>query len=151
MKVSYKGDYALKTILHLALNHQSGSVVPLADIAAANDIPQKFLEQIMLVLKGAGFVESKRGLGGGFMLKKDPKEITVGDIVRIIDGATEPIACAKNPADVCCNEIETCVFREIWAKVATAISDVIDRVTFADLMCRKDELEEQSKGYTYQI
>ncbi|MBN1142756.1 MAG: Rrf2 family transcriptional regulator, partial [Deltaproteobacteria bacterium] len=93
MKISYKGDYALKAMLHLALRYDSGTVTAINEIAATNDIPRKFLEQIMLILKGAGLVESRRGIGGGFFLKRPPAEIRLGEVVRLIEGDIEPIAC----------------------------------------------------------
>jgi Rrf2 family cysteine metabolism transcriptional repressor len=151
MKISYKGDYALKAILELAPHYQTGTVLPLTEIAVRNDIPLQFLEQIMLILKGAGFIDSRRGIGGGFFLKKNPKDIAMGEIVRLIDGDIEPIACAKKNAEACCAEIETCVFREIWLKVTKCITDVVDTVTFADLMHRKKDLKQQSMGYLYNI
>ena len=151
MKISYKGDYALKAVLELAPLFESGTVLPLAEIATRNDIPLQFLEQIMLILKGAGYVDSKRGISGGFFLKKHPQEITMGEIVRLIDGDIEPIACVKTTIEPCCVEIETCVFREIWVKVTKSITDIVDVVTFADMMQRKEELKQQINGYMYQI
>jgi len=151
LKISYKGDYALKAILELSRHYQSGEVLPLVEIANRNDIPLQFLEQIMLILKGAGYIDSKRGIGGGFFLKRHPKEITMGEIIRLIDGDIEPIACVKATAEPCCIEIETCVFREIWVKVTKSMTDIVDVVTFADMMQRKEELRQQNKGYMYQI
>ena len=151
MKISFKGDYALKAILELAPLYNSGAVLPLTEIAIRNDIPLQFLAQIVLVLKGAGYIDSKRGISGGFYLKKDPRSVTMGEIVRLIDGDIEPIACAKMNAEPCCIEIETCVFREIWVKVTKCITDVVDTVTFADLMQRKKDLKQESMGYLYHI
>jgi Rrf2 family protein len=151
MKISYKGDYALKAILHLAHQHKKGRIVPIAEIAETNDIPKKFLEQIMQTLKGAGFVVSKRGVAGGFSLAKPPAKIFLGEIVRLIEGDIEPIPCAKSPPQVCCDDLSTCAFKEIWAKVAMAVSNIIDSVTFADIMRRHEELKNIHQGYTYQI
>ncbi len=151
MKISYKGDYALKAVLELAPLYDSGVVLPLTEIAVRNDIPLKFLAQIMLILKGAGYIDSKRGISGGFYLKKPPRNITMGEIIRLIDGDIEPIACAKMNAEPCCIEIESCAFREIWVKVTQCITDIVDTVTFADLMQRKKDLKQQNMGYLYQI
>jgi Rrf2 family cysteine metabolism transcriptional repressor len=151
MKITYKGDYALKTILDLAYVFDSNRVVPLIDIAKRQNIPVNYLEQIMLKLKGSGFLNSKRGIGGGFFLTKSPKEITIGDIVRVMEGPIEPIACGKKNHDASCGEEEQCVFREIWMKVTENISSVVDRLTFEDIMKRNDELKKQNQDYMYYI
>ncbi|MBN1142646.1 MAG: Rrf2 family transcriptional regulator [Deltaproteobacteria bacterium] len=151
MRISYKGDYALKAVLHLANRYEDGEVVPINEIAAANDIPRKFLEQIMLILKGAGLVDSRRGIGGGFFLKRPPAEIRLGEVVRLIEGDIEPIACAKTPPEPCCAEIGSCAFREIWAEVAAATAAIVDGVTFADIMRRQRELKSAHQGYHYEI
>jgi len=151
MKITYKGDYALKSILDLSFHYGTGEVIPLSDISGRQNIPAKYLEQIMLVLKGAGYVNSRRGVGGGFSLAKPPQEITVGEIVRLIEGPIEPIACGKRDYDSDCGEEECCAFREVWLRVTDCVSAVIDRVTFADIMRRVQELREQQTGYLYQI
>lgn len=151
MKISYKGDYALKAILYLARHHDEGRVVPITEIAETNDIPRKFLEQIMQLLKGAGVVDSKRGIAGGFFLKSAPDKIILGDIIRLIDGDIEPIPCAKNPPQVSCDDLPACAFREVWKKVSATVSDIIDHVTFADLLERQKRLEELAQEYTYHI
>lgn len=151
MKVTYKGDYALKAILDLSLHFDSGEVVPLSEISHRQDIPTKYLEQIMLVLKGAGYVVSKRGIGGGFALAGSPERITVGEIVRLIEGPLEPIVCGRRVHDSSCGEEHCCAFREIWVEVTEAIANIVDSVTFAHLMRRARELREQNTGYMYQI
>jgi len=150
MKITYKGDYALKAILDLSYHFDSGSVVPLSDISRRQNIPEKYLEQIMLILKRAGYVESKRGMGGGFLLLKPPKQITLGDIIRVIEGSVEPIACGIKDYD-CCGEEDKCAFREVWLKVTRAITDIVDTVTFEQMMHRTDQLQEKCNGFTYQI
>jgi len=151
MKITYKGDYALKAILDLSFHYESGEVVPLSDISRRQDIPVQYLEQIMLVLKGAGYVQSRRGVGGGFQLAKPPRDITLGEVVRLIDGPIEPISCGKRDYDSNCGEEETCAFREVWLEVTDRISEVVDRIAFADIMHRVRELREQEMGYHYQI
>ncbi|NLC71248.1 MAG: Rrf2 family transcriptional regulator [Desulfuromonadaceae bacterium] len=151
MKITYKGDYALKAILHLARRYDGGSVVPISEIALANDIPRKFLEQIMLLLKGAGLVDSRRGVGGGFFLRKPPGEILLGEVVRLVEGDIEPIACAKTPPEPCCAEIGSCVFREIWVEVTAAVSEIVDHLTFADILRRQEQMKASADSYTYEI
>ena len=93
MKITYKGDYSLKTMLDLSMHYNKG-VLPIQELAKKGDIPNKFLEQILLTLKKGGFVESKRGIDGGYFLARPPETITVGEVVRFIEGPIEPIACA---------------------------------------------------------
>lgn len=151
MKITYKGDYALKALLHLSYFYGSADVIPLTDIAAKQNIPLQYLEQIMLILKNGGFIDSKRGKGGGFFLIKSPEKTTLGEILRLIEGPMEPIVCGKQDHDSSCGEEETCAFREVWLKVTEAISDIIDNITFSDIMSRSKEIKEQNSGYIYQI
>jgi Rrf2 family protein len=146
MRITYKGDYALKTILDLSLCYGDNPVT-IHDLARRADIPIKFLEQILLDLKKGGFVESRRGKIGGYLLAKAPSRIKLGDVIRFIDGPVEPIICVnKNYKG--CNDINRCVFRNIWAKVAEADSRIIDNITFEDLVKKAKNL---SSGYVYQI
>jgi Rrf2 family protein len=136
MQITYKGDYALKAILYLSLNYTK-DVVTIHELAEKLDIPFKFLEQVLLELKRAGFVDSRRGIKGGYHLLKPPKDIKIGDVIRFIDGPIEPIACAsKGKLYSGCDDIYKCVFRDIWVEVAESISAVVDNVTFEDL-CNK--------------
>lgn len=151
MKISYKTDYALKAILDLAVQSDSGKAVSIPDIAARQDIPVPFLEQIMLLLKKAGVVQSKTGKGGGFFLLKKPEEITVGEIVRLIEGPIEPIACGVRGVASGCAEEGRCAFQEVWLKVADAVSDVVDGTTFADIMRRGRELTDHRAEDHYVI
>jgi Rrf2 family cysteine metabolism transcriptional repressor len=151
MKITFKGDYALKAILDLSLNSNEGRVVPLTEISRRQDIPMPFLEQIMLILKKGGYVQSKTGKGGGFLLAKNPDDITLGEIIRLIEGPIEPIACGVTDRPSGCAEEERCAFREVWVNVTEAISNIVDTVTFAQIMRRTRELKEKAVGHTYQI
>jgi Rrf2 family protein len=139
MRITYKGDYALKTILDLAL-HYGNSPVTISDLAERADIPIKFLEQILLDLKRGGFVESRRGKVGGYLLAKHPSKIKVGDIIRFIDGPIEPIACVDKKYHGC-NDIYRCIFRNIWEEVAKSTAKVIDNITFEDLAKKLSHLK----------
>jgi Rrf2 family transcriptional regulator, cysteine metabolism repressor len=131
MKISYKGDYSLKAMLDLS-EHHGIELVTSRDMARRIDAPVKFLEQVLLQLKKGGFIESRRGKEGGYMLSKFPGEISVGDVVRYIDGPIEPIACLNYKyAD--CTDIKRCVFKKMWEKVHKATTEIIDNVTFEDL------------------
>lgn len=145
MKITFKGDYALKAILNLA-GHYGGGPVSINDIAKDIDAPVKFLEQVLLELKRGGFIESRRGKIGGYLLSKPPAKITLGEVVRFIEGPIEPIACVKNGYSKC-GDVYKCVFRDIWRKVAEETSEIIDNVTFGDLVL-KIKSENQKLSYS---
>ncbi|MBN2243702.1 MAG: Rrf2 family transcriptional regulator [Acidobacteria bacterium] len=132
MKITYKSDYALKAVLDLALCYEGREPVSIHDTARRIDAPVKFLEQIFSGLKAYGIIESRRGSNGGYLLARAPEKITVGEIIRLIEGPTEPISCVKQDYTGC-DEMYTCVFRNIWKDVHEATSRVIDRVNFRDL------------------
>lgn len=152
MKITYKSEYALRALLDLAYVYNSKTVVPLVDICRRQHIPEKYLEQIMLNLKKAGIVESKRGIGGGFSLKKAPQEVTLGHIIRLVDGAIEPTAGLSNESSAMKikNENQR-AFEEVWEQVTHAISDIIDAITFADIMARANELRSENAEFNYII
>ncbi len=131
MKITYKGDYALKALLDLALHYEKG-VSTINEIAKHIDAPVKFLEQVLLDLKKGGFVESKRGNIGGYQLAKDPAQITLGKVIRYIDGPIEPIACVEKGYSKCL-DLRKCIFKGIWQDVAKATALIVDNITFADL------------------
>jgi Rrf2 family protein len=131
MRITYRGDYALKTILDLAL-HYGNNPITIHDLAKRADIPIKFLEQILLDLKRGGFVESRRGKVGGYLLAKEPAKIKLGEVIRFIDGPIEPIACIEKKYSGC-NDIYKCVLRKIWQEVSKATSNIVDNITFEDL------------------
>ena len=140
MKITFKGDYALKALLDLSL-HYNKELVTSNAMASRIDAPVKFLEQILLELKKGGFVESKRGKDGGYALSRSPVRITVGEVVRFIDGPIEPIACIdKGYAG--CRDVYRCVFRKVWQDVYRATSDIIDTVTFEALASRIDSQQQ---------
>lgn len=145
MKITYRGDYALKAILDLALNY--GKVVTIHELARRTDMPIKFLEQVLLDLKRGGFVQSRRGKIGGYLLGKHPSQIKLGEVVRFIDGPIEPIACVEKDYSGC-SDIYKCVFRKTWHEVSKVISHIIDNITFEDLAHRAMETKE---GFIYAI
>ncbi len=142
MKITYKGDYALKAVLDLAI-HYDRELITSHDLAKRIDAPVKFLEQVLLDLKKGGFVESRRGKVGGYLLAKPPAQITVGEIIRFMEGPTEPISCARQ-GYLECADIYKCVFRKIWQDVATATSDIIDNITFEQLALQVNSAQQVS-------
>ena len=125
MNASVKGEYALRAIFDLALQ-KPGEPIKIADIAHRQDIPQKFLELILAGLKQGGFVESRRGAEGGYLLSRAADSITVGQVLRYVEGAKT----GKNSK----KQAENDPFAETWRRVDQAISNVIDHTTFAELV-----------------
>ena len=131
-----KGKYSLKALAHLAAL-EPGATTQAIDIAEANNIPKKFLDAILGDLRNAGFVYSRKGPGGGYMLARAPSDIKIGHVIRTIDGPLAPIACASRTAyQPCrdCNDVKTCTVRLLMTKVRDAMSDVLDRVTLAEMV-----------------
>ena len=131
-----KGKYSLKALAHLA-TLEPGATAQAIDIAAANNIPKKFLDAILGELRNAGIVYSRKGPGGGYMLARAPSNIKIGQVIRTIDGPLAPIACASRTAyQPCrdCKNVKSCTVRLMMTKVRDAMSDVLDRVTVADMV-----------------
>ncbi|MDR2429043.1 MAG: Rrf2 family transcriptional regulator [Candidatus Margulisbacteria bacterium] len=131
MQVSYKCDYALKVLLELALRRTSG-VISSQELSKKLDIPLKFLEQVLADLRKGGFIESRRGNMGGYTLVGAPEKITLGAVVRHIDGPVEPIDCL-NSGYKNCRDLATCAFKPVWSRVNKAITDIIDKVSLEDM------------------
>src|ERR1700691_439180 len=135
-----KGKYGLKALAHLE-TLQPGETTQAMDIAEAHNIPKKFLDAILGDLRNAGFVFSKKGPGGGYMLARAPADITVGHVIRTIDGPLAPIACASHTAyQPCrdCKSVKACTVRLMMSKVRDAMSEVLDRLTIADMAAMGD-------------
>ena len=131
-----KGKYGLKALVHLA-TLQPGDTTQAIHIAEAHNIPKKFLDAILGDLRNAGIVFSVKGPGGGYMLARAPKDIKIGEVIRTIDGPLAPIACASRTAyQPCrdCKSVKTCTVRLMMTKVRDAMSDVLDRLTGADMV-----------------
>jgi Rrf2 family protein len=124
MNISVKGEYALEALFDLAA-HQIGEPVKIADIAKRQRIPQKFLELILASLKQGWFVESRRGAEGGYLLARPPDAISVGEVLRFIEGPQQAKSRTRRKADT--------PFAEMWQRVDHAVSDIIDHTTFAEI------------------
>jgi Rrf2 family protein len=132
MLISQKCQYALRSVFELARRQGEGPV-KIADIAKAQVIPPQFLELILGQLKQAGFVESRRGAVGGYMLCVPPDGLTAGDVIRLIDGPLEPVKCVVGGgAD--CPMRGNCVFEEMWTDAKHALGNVFDNTSFQDLL-----------------
>jgi Rrf2 family protein len=138
VKISAKGDYACRALLELALKYDSGLPVQLNEIAQIQEIPDKYLVQILVVLKGAGLVKTKRGAEGGYLLAKPPGQITLGEVVRVIDGPLLTLKCSIENESETCPRIPICEFHPIWEDVRVAISDIVDNLTLEDV-CKRSQ------------
>ena len=125
MNISVKGEYALHAIFDLS-SQPPGQPVKIADIARRQNIPQKFLELILSSLKQGGFVESRRGAEGGYLLARAASLITIGEVFRFFEGGQSGKSRAKRRSDS--------PFHDLWRRVDEAVSNVVDRTTFADLL-----------------
>ncbi len=148
MKLSKRGEYGLKAMIALAAGGPQGTVLQVRDIATRQQIPAKFLEQIMLMLKNAGLLQSKVGLGGGYHLARPANEITLGQIVRTLDGPLAPIRCVSKTAyERCvCPDEDTCGLRLVMLDVRNAIADILDNTSLEDVMVRELAAREAKAG-----
>lgn len=138
MNLSKRGEYGIKALIRLASGDDSHAVMQIHEIAELEQIPVKFLEQILLTLKNAGLLRSRLGAGGGYYLARPADEITLGQIVRILDGPLAPIRCVSHMAyERCvCPDEETCGLRLAMLEVRNAIADILDHRTLADVTAR---------------
>lgn len=137
MKISTKGRYALRLMLDLACGDLD-QPVPIRNIASRQGISDKYLEQIITALSRAGFVKSSRGAQGGYKLAKDPHELTVGMILRQIEGSLVPVACMEDDPNQC-PRAQTCATLDVWKEIDEAVNMVIDRITLADLVVKHNK------------
>jgi Rrf2 family protein len=133
MRLSKRSEYGLRALMDLA-TRPPGEPVPLKDLAAANNLPAKFLEQIFLQLRNSGIVHSQPGAHGGYLLGRPANTITLGEIIRSLDGTIAPVSCLSQIAyERCsCPDEASCLLRAAMADVRQAIVDVVDRLTLAD-------------------
>jgi len=132
MKVSKKTDYALRTLFTLVEHHGQGPI-PIRELARRNDVPKRFLEQIMLELKAQGWVRSLAGARGGYVLARNPEKITMGEVVRHFDGIMAPIACVSVDGYERCNQESVCRFRRVFLDARNYTAGLLDRSTLADV------------------
>jgi Rrf2 family transcriptional regulator, cysteine metabolism repressor len=145
VKLSTKGRYGVTAMYDLALHYGTG-YVPLKSIAERQNLSETYLEQIIAPLRKAGLVRSSRGSQGGYALAREPQVVTVGDIIRVLEGPIAPVDCVigENGAEFC-GKTEVCITRDIWLKLKHSIEGVLDSITLADL-CTTDSLEKVQEG-----
>jgi Rrf2 family protein len=142
MRLSKRGEYGLRAMIHLAnaQKHSPNAMVQIKDISVQEKIPTKYLEQILLALKNAGLLHSKMGIGGGYYLARASEQINLGQVIRVLDGPLAPIRCVSQMAyEPCgCPDERTCGLRMVMADVRNAIANILDKTTLADVTARVD-------------
>ncbi len=143
MKLSTRSRYGTRMMLDLAKHFDEGPV-QISDIAKRENISVKYLEQLIIPLKRAGIIESFRGPKGGHTLTSPPDEITIGDIVRILEGGIDLIDCIGNPE--CCDRMDLCLMRDIWEEATKAMYDKLDSVTLSSIIQQEKNGSPQEGG-----
>lgn len=139
MKLSTKGRYGVKAMLDLAL-HSDESHVSLKSIAERQELSENYLEQLFAGLKKAGLVKSLRGAQGGYSLAAEPSAITIGSILRALEGSLAPVDCAQKDGGGCCRADE-CVTKVLWDRISASINSVVDSMTLKDLIEEHDKIK----------
>jgi Rrf2 family protein len=134
--ISAKSDYALRVLVHLAELFQGEMTEPISIriLAEKNDVPRRFLEQIMIELRACGWVKSVAGRDGGFILAKSPEQITMGDVVRHFEGSLAPIACVSMRNYVPCSQEPVCRFRRVLLEIRNYAAFRLDEATLQSLL-----------------
>ena len=133
MRVSTRGDYACRALLSLALHADESGPTSVRDIAERTGLPQPYLEQILLALKGAGLVRSKRGVGGGYVLARDPEDIKLSEVVSAVDGPITLGDFGQPHQDGACDHEGQCVLLTIWGVIGEHMRRHLDELTLADI------------------
>lgn len=134
MRVSTRGDYASRALLSLALREENGTPTSVRDLAERTGLPQPYLEQILLSLKGVGLVRSKRGVGGGYVLARPAESITLAEIVAAVDGPINAGDFGEPHQDGACNHEGQCVLLGVWADVGNHMREHLASFTLADMV-----------------
>jgi Rrf2 family protein len=136
VRVSTRGDYASRALLSLALHADTDGPTSVRDIADRTGLPQPYLEQILLALKGAGLVRSKRGVGGGYVLARDPLDITLSQIVSAVDGPIVAGDFGRPHEDGACDHEGQCILLAVWGSVGEHMRSHLDSFTLAEMVAR---------------
>jgi Rrf2 family protein len=132
VRISRRTDYALRALFTL-VDHFGGAPIPIRELARRNDVPKRFLEQIMLALKSQGWVDSSAGIRGGYFLAKNPAKITMGEVVRHFDGILAPIDCVSVTGYQRCSQESVCRFRRVFFDARNYVANLMDRMTLAEV------------------
>lgn len=152
LKLSTKGRYGVRAMFDLAL-HEGDGPIPLRSIAERQDISEHYLEQLIASLRNEGLVNSVRGAYGGYLLAKKAEEITIGDIIRVLEGSVAPVDCVSDNQEDKCERSVDCAVQMIWKKMRDSINEVLDSITLEDLRQEAVNIKQNGKnhGYMYHI
>ena len=131
MKISTRGRYAIRVLIDMA-EHDNGGYIPLKDIVKRQDVSQKYLESIMLLLAKSGIVEGVHGKGGGYRLKKAPEELSVGEVLRVTEGSLAPVTCLEENTEIC-ERAGSCKTLPMWKEFYELVNGFFDGKTIKDL------------------
>ena len=146
MRLSTRGHYGLKAMFDLA-QHFGAEPIPLKSVAERQNLSEHYLEQLIAMLRKAGLVNSVRGSQGGYILARGPAQITVGDVIRALEGPIAPVYCVSEEDPGNCDEADYCIARTVWERVRDGIAGVLDAISLAD-MCREAEEAQQKREGT---
>lgn len=144
MKLSTKGRYGLRAVLDIALNSETEAVA-LSSIAERQSISISYLEQLVAKLKKAGLVESTRGAKGGYVLARPAEEISVGDILRALEGDLNPVDCSELAGGHSCNASDICVTKYVWKRISDSINNAVDTLMLSELVEEGREVQAAGK------
>ncbi|MDD4238446.1 MAG: Rrf2 family transcriptional regulator [Desulfotomaculaceae bacterium] len=144
MRFSTRARYGLRAMLELALRYHPSEPIPLVQVAEKQGISEGYLEQMMSFLRKGGLVRSVRGAQGGYILAREPARITVGEIIRCLEGPLGPTGCVSEENPEQCSRAESCVTRVLWERVRESVAEVLDGTTLEDL-CEDTNKIRQSK------
>ncbi len=147
MRVSTRGDYASRALLSLALGANLSVPTSVRDLAERTGLPQPYLEQILLILKGVGLVRSKRGVGGGYVLARDAESITLAEIVAAVDGPIVAGDFGEPHRDGACDHEGQCVLLAVWADVGNHMREHLSSFTLADMVLQARGLQPQRRSH----
>ena len=146
--ISKKTKYALKALIYLGRRYDQGPVL-IQYLSREENIPKKFLELILLTLKNNGILQSRKGKGGGYYLGRAPREISIGNVIRILEGPIAPVPCVSETAYAPCGECldeMTCGIRLVMKDVRDAISNILDKTTLSDMLEREEKAKQMEQG-----
>lgn len=145
MKFTTRGIYGLRAMIDLAIN-KNQDPISIKSISERQNISENYLEQIIAVLKSNGFVKSSRGAKGGYSLNKKPKDISVGDILRVLEGDLNPVDCIILNDEKQCEDSDLCVSKYVWKRISDSINEVVDSITLKDLVEEQKRLIEKKNS-----
>jgi Rrf2 family protein len=140
MKLSTKGRYGLRAVLDLAV-HADEEAVALSQIAERQQISMNYLEQLIAKLKKAGIVTGIRGAQGGYMLARPADEVSVGDILRALEGDLNPVDCSEVNSDSICNHSDSCVTKYVWKRISDSINEAVDGIRLSELVNESKKIQ----------